>query len=230
MADKARAIWQTPIFGVIILGLCVISFNNWILALFLNHTLLFKAGSVSELSAATQPHAWIFRCLDLLAGISMIALALLVSKKMGSVSKVGRWLIIATFILGIANVVDAILPLRCSETLEVNCVEPVNLSLSHFSIPSHGYSSVIISVGYFALPLLGFLYARRSGQRPFMLVSAITVAASIVSLFSAVTGYIITQSFSERALGPSQELQMLLLGFWFISWYLAVFAKSEQSI
>ncbi len=187
-----------------------------------------KGGSVSELSIAGQPHAWIFRALDILSGILFILLAILLAKRMAD-SRSRNFLVVTTAILGGASIFDGALPLRCSETLNSSCTIPVSFSWSHVIVPTHGYSSIIIAVSYFLLPLAGLIYAHRQSKAQFFkIVSFIAVVEALFSFSIAVAGYVAHHGYSLKALGPSQEFQMALLGIWFISWYLTVRSSKDE--
>jgi len=107
----------------ILASLAALCFNNWLLGLILNHQLLFKAGAVSELSAAGQPHQVIFRCLDIVSGFLFVALGITIIAKYRSLQR-ANYLAFGAIVLGIANTADALRYLPCSETMDRNCRHP----------------------------------------------------------------------------------------------------------
>ncbi len=222
MRAKARQLAASPrtIFAVL-LG-ATLTFNNWLLAVVLNRTLFLRGGAVSELSALGQPYAVVFRSLDIISGLLFItAAALLLQYQVLRRLKTYYALIGLTAVFGVANTIDALIPLRCSVTLAASCETPVHISLSHFTIPSHGYSSVIIALCYLALPVVGYLFAHRAKMAAFKAVSLALIAIAGVSFVAVSADYLFLHTLSERAWGPSQELQMLAFSLWFIAWYAA---------
>jgi len=202
---------------VILAGLAGFCFNNWLFGLVLNHHLLFSRGAVSELSALDQPHQLLFRSLDVVAGILFVALAAVLARTTPR-RRGYKWLVYGTAALGIANVLDAFQPLACSETLNKSCVIPVQVSLSHLSIPTHGYSSIVIAICYLLLPLAGWAYAKGLKAKNFKFLSVALTVLATAYLLAAVLEYLISGTFSDKAWGPTQEVQMLLLGIWFVLW------------
>lgn len=222
-----RGLWRVfadkrLILSGIIAITAAIAFNNWVLALLLNRQLLFKGGSVSELTVHGQPHAILFQSLDVIAGILFSIFVLLVGKFMSKTGKSMQVLVYGGLIFGIANVVDALLSLPCSNTLDKACSIPITINWSHFNFPSHGYSSVLIAVFYFVLPLAGIYYARAEKNQLFLKASVVTLLVALASLVSAGWEYLSLHAFSVKASGWAQGAQMLVLGLWFIFWYLAV--------
>ncbi len=213
----------------ILAGLASLGFNNWLLGLFLNYHLLSHRGAISELSAIGQPHQLVFRSLDVISGALFVALAVLFIK---AISR-GRGyllLVLGTAALGLANAIDALYPLPCSETLSNSCVIPVHVSLSQFNIPSHGYSSILIAICYLLLPVGGWLYANHYKLKNLRLASVSLVVLALAYLTASIIQYAITGSFSDKAWGPTQEVQMLSLGVWFIVLARAVQPKPSQQI
>ena len=220
--DKIRTFWSSPRAVLITLALAVLTFNNWLLAAVFNRPLLLKGGSVSEFGVPGQPYSWLFRSLDIVSGILFIMAGVLMVKIIAVKVARNRLLIIGTIILGASNTIDALLPLRCSEALDPSCSVPVHLSLSHFVIPSHGYSSVIIALCYLILPLSGLFYGLQSRIRTLVVLSMATLAAALMSFVAALSQYITGSQLSLHTWGVPQKLQMVLFGAWFIFWYLAL--------
>lgn len=194
----------------------VLTFNNWILSFFLNRRLLVNGGSVSEFSAITQPHNWIFRALDVAAGILLILIAYILSRPVRKPEKSWKVLVASTAILGIANIADALIPLPCSGIIERACQSLVHLSLSNLSLPSHVYSSTVIGICYLILPIAGFVYARYQKIKHLQLISLSTVAITL-----AFFGFLLNSSLhgyynGSAATGFTQELQMLALSVWLV--------------
>lgn len=218
MSDKFSTYARKPELILAIAALAALTFNNWLLGPFLNKELFVKNGSVSEFSAMTQPHYWVFRGLDIVSGGLFILLALVMSQQPLLSSKARMVLIWGTAVIGAANIIDALFTLQCSETLNAACRLPVNISLNHFQMPSHGYSSVVIAICYFALPLAGFMYSIARKSRELMILSALAMAMALESFLSAIFQYIVHNSFSVKTSGVGQEVQMVVIGVWLIVW------------
>ena len=198
--------------------LAALCFNNWLLGPLLNYHLFANNGSVSEFSATNQPYYLIFRTFDIFSGLLFALLALLLAQFLQQKDKWRHTLVLGLAILGIANVLDAFFTLPCSETLDKVCSVPINISLRHLEIPSHGYSSVIIAICYFLLPLAGILYGRAKGFKYLMAFSMIAALVALASFTSAISEYVSSQSFSVRTSGFGQEAQMIVMGVWLVTW------------
>ena len=149
-------------------------------------------------------------------------IALLISQYMTKRDKWRHTLVWGLAVLGVANIMDAIFTLKCSETLDSACKIPVDISFVHYRMPSHGYSSIIIALCYFVLPLAGFIYGRSKNYKLLTGFSALTVLVALASFISAIAGYISEQSFSVRTSGTIQEMQMIIVGIWLVVWILNV--------
>lgn len=209
-----------------ILWLAVLTFNNWVLAIIFNRRLLLHDGSVSEFSIVSQPHAWLFRTLDIISGLLFLVLAIVVARNIKWRSAGGRLLILGIVLLGAGNFFDALIPLHCSELVNSTCVVPVSLSLHHFVMPSHAYSSIAIGLSYFLLPLGGLIYGLQNRRRVFVYISGILLLVALISFASVLGQYIVKNSFSVRTFGITQETQMLLIGLWFVAWWWARLLQS----
>lgn len=188
-------------------------FNNWLLGIILNTRLFLAGGSVSEFSAGGQPHAALFRALDILAGALIVALGGLVYRYR---SHDGGWrgIAVCLIILGLANCADALLPLPCSGTLDTTCSAPVHISLHRISLPDHALSSLVIAAAYVLIPALAI--AHKSVRR-FKFISIVTL--SLTALFFVFLGLesIFENGLIDHLAGYFQELQMLAFGWWLIA-------------
>lgn len=217
--SRQKLLWLVLAFSL--------SFNNWFLAIVLNSNLFIKGGSVSEFSVLGQPFAWVFRGLDIVSGLLAVAIGLLAIKKL-RVRAYGGWImIVSAILLGLSNIIDALLPLGCSSTVDKICSPAVHISLTHFALPHHAFSSVVIGLCYFTLPLGGLLYAGANNAKVFGRVSALLIVVALGSFASVIAGYVDTGAFSEHTWGFSQELQMALLAGWFIAWQAATMRHKQ---
>lgn len=202
-----------------ILWLAVLTFNNWLLAAIFNRPLLTHDGSVSEFSVTGQPHAWLFRSLDIISGLLFLAVAALIYLYTRPTNLGAKLIILATLLLGLGNFSDALMPLACAQTLNSTCQTNINLSLSHLVLPDHAYSSIAVGLSYFLLPLGGFIYARQKQLKTFFYVSGLVLLIAVVSFLSVVGEYKIKNSFTVRTFGLTQEVQMIIISSWFVFWY-----------
>ncbi|HVX58248.1 MAG TPA: DUF998 domain-containing protein [Candidatus Saccharimonadales bacterium] len=193
--------------------------NNWIVGIFINWHLFTSGGSVSEFSAANQPHSWLFRVLDVVAGLMILAGSIILFRYARN-HRFARIISISGMILGPANCLDALLPLPCSGTVNPDCSAPLHISLHRISLPDHALSSVIIAACFLLMPLAGTALARAHEFRIFHRLSI--AAVFLMVLFLAV---LTIESFWENRLtdhlvGLAQQLQMLVFGVWFalLSW------------
>lgn len=210
---------------IVLACLTALAFNNWLLALVLNPHLFLKDGSVSEFSVPSQPYSWVFRLADVFSGLLFLVLSVVASKYIKTTKKTRNWvyiLVAGLAIFGVANGVDALLPLNCSDTINSGCEITVALSLSHIILPSHAYSSVIIALSYFLLPLAGYMYAQANQFRAFERVSLFCLGVAILSFVSAIYGYAHQHSLSVHSPGFWQEAQMLIIGWWLVIWFVSL--------
>ena len=204
---------KTFFFLAVLAALC---FNNWILGFFLNAKLFSADGSVSELSSAGHPHAVVFRSLDIISGLLLMALAVWWHKSRQSRERSGI-LFWGSLVLGVSNLVDALLPLGCSEVLNSACKIPISLSLHHLVLPSHAYSSAGVGLGYFLLPLGGWIYSQNQHMKAFRLVSQIVFAINLI-LFASILREYAEVGITVKASGLIQQFQMTAIGVWLIAW------------
>lgn len=191
--------------------------NNWILAIVLNRPLFLKHPSISDFSALTQPYHYIFRFLDVFSGalIILIGLALFSLHKK---SVIGKLIALGGVFFGLANIVDALMPLPCTAILDNLCSVPVKLDLSHLVLPNHVYSSVAIGFCILLLPAASWYYAKRLENRGLQLVSlAATAAAILFIIFLSLESFVHSNTI-ENIAGYMQYAQMIILGWWFIKW------------
>ena len=216
MGRLSRILSSETYVGITLAAAALLTYNNWLLGPYLNRELFLRNGSVSEFSAITQPHHWIFRGLDILSGALLILFSFYLARRITRASIGGKVLIFGSAILGAANIFDALFALRCSETLNAGCSIGVSLSPSHFQMPAHGYSSVIIACCYLLLPLAGFLYGVAKQHKVLIFFSAVAAAMALESLLSAIFQYLSLQSLTVHTSGTGQEIQMLALAVWYV--------------
>lgn len=155
-----------------ILGLLLDS--NWLyLAPFLNLSNVTQGAFISELSANGQPYALLFRSLDIAAGLVWIIAAFYwVRIKKSALSRLFSLILVT---LGLADVIDSILPLDCSETINMACRTATGFTLDH---NVHLYESCISVIVFTAITmtlLISLHYNRLRGQLYFITVTMLTM-------------------------------------------------------
>ena len=195
--------------------------NNWLLGLIFNRGLLLHGGSVSELSALTMPHGWIFRFLDVATGILLGAASFILYKANNQWSY-WPWIYRLTFLLGLASIVDALLPLPCSSTMDADCSAPVKFNFHEISFPHHLYSSVVIGTCFLLLPAVGYYYGRYRDSWVLKVSSLVTFALTIIFLGCLLADSLSSGALAEKLAGYSQDIQMLAFGTWLclMAWFL----------
>ena len=214
MHERARLFFATP--KALLFWLAASTFNNWVLGILLNHRLWLAGGSVSEFSATTQPFHWVFRSLDIISGILFVVIAWVVSKWIAR----SGWhylLVASTLILGIGNIVDALLPLPCSGTLDNACSAPVRLNIHRVSLPDHVFSSVLIGFCYILIPLACYFYFQNRRSKHLRLIGLVAMCVTVLFFALLAAESLIENGLIEHLAGYSQELQMLVLGWLFVA-------------
>ena len=143
--------------------------SNWLyLGPILNNDNLRHGGFISELSAHGQPYAGLFQTLDIIAGLVWVGAAFYLLRVKRSI--LSRLLGSVLLVLGTGDIVDALLPLDCSETLSGVCRQA---SLSSFTDNVHLVESCV-AVILFAIVanvlLLSLHYSRKRRSLYFMTI------------------------------------------------------------
>ena len=148
--------------------------SNWLyLAPFLNLSNVTQGAFISELSATGQPYALLFRSLDIAAGIAWILAALYwVRIKKSAISRLFSLVLLT---LGLADVIDSILPLDCSETINTACRTATSFTLDHNVHLYESSLSVIIFTAITMTLLISLHYNRLRGQLYLVTVTMLTM-------------------------------------------------------
>jgi hypothetical protein len=204
MSDRWRNFHRTNTLTLLAIA-AAITFNNWLLLLVFNRSLLFSGAAVSAFSLSGQSHATWLQILDILSGFLFIVIGLIVTQK-----KVPKHILIAVtiIILGVSNVLDAVFPIKCTRGCEANLVT----TFSHV----HTYTSILITFTLLALPLMGWLYAKEQANKKFLFSSLGTLLYSVFSVLFALFIFWHNRSFSAQGYGPIQEIQMFIFGIWLV--------------
>ena len=203
-----------------LLALFIFCLNNWLLGAFVNQRLFLAGAAISEYSVPGQPYAGWYRFFDILSGLLLLAAASWLIYYRNKLPKIGKYFIAVCLVFALGNSVDGLLPLDCSETLSKSCSLNISLEPSHFLLPSHAYSSVLIAVSYFSLPLVGYLVAKENKKASFFLrMSLVATIAALVFLLVAIISYYTHRSFDVPVSGWLQIVHLFIFSLWFLAAY-----------
>lgn len=158
-------------------------YNSWALGWWLSQFEHPFTGFVSELAAADQPNAWVFRAADIVVGVALLLIAALGWRAWrGWLGPTSRWLAGALALVGAGTIVDAVFNMPCAATHDPVCraAELENpLDAAH---AVHTVASVVVSVGLVAALAAVAWGCWRLGRRSEALIAAglLMVVASLL--------------------------------------------------
>ena len=169
---------------------------------------------ISELSATGQPYALLFRCMDIAAGLMwVIAASYLLRDKL---SLIGRLLGMVLLTIGSGDIIDALLPLNCSETLSAVCRHQNNTSLID-NIHLYESCAVVVMFSITAITLLIALHF--SKMRNYLyIITVIMLACMLIWLIDT----LMRQQAQTEGYGYVQRLY----GCAFIVWLTALWYQT----
>ena len=193
-------------------------YQSWLVGLLIGHDLPWLSAYVSELAAQGQPHAWLYRTLDLTAGSLLVVGVLLCWRPLfGAPNPVNRprtrWGLALIALAAVATVVDSRFPMRCASSLDPQC--------DALSGPGgvndlvHQIASVTVSMAMVAaMVLLSWSVLHRRWLR---VLAVVTIAMTLLTgvegmLRDSVPGY-------RTVLGLVQMASIAALSVW---WCLAI--------
>ena len=183
-------------------------YNDWILGFILNPHMSANRSLISELSATTQPHHWVFQVLDISAGIITLACVPYIWHLTAHVAKSKRWLLTGLFLfVGLDSIVDASLPITCAPSLNRSCAW---LNTQSFISNAHLIESNVAGTAIAIAPLAWWWLHSTKKHRHLSVASiwliVIELAVGIAALIVRVT--------SQDNYGGIQRLYQLALGIW----------------
>ncbi|KAA1395761.1 DUF998 domain-containing protein [Aeromicrobium ginsengisoli] len=190
-------------------------YANWVVQMVLPAHLSLLTSYVSELSALSRPYHQVFRSLDVLSGVLVIAGAmygLAVGRRDRPAAT--AWAALALF--GLSNVVDALTPLPCTLTVGAAC----NTSTPHDAWGWVGDPHLYASLGeevFFAVAFVAVVVALRSGGATIATRGRAEVLGAVAICASVVAGLLTAQlNFfgHDMLLGLAQRLEVLLMALW----------------
>lgn len=188
-------------------------FLQWIVPTDLSATSSF----ISELSATDQPHHWLFRTTDLLAGLSLV---------LGSVAAMSstprsRWMLTgwaSLLLFGVSTIADSLTPLSCAATASESCRR-----LTEHGEPGGAFSlHLFASAGedlFFGVAMMSLMVvALRSGVPVVLRRVAMAVAVAIVVAWAWTLAAAAEFEFLhiDDQLGIAQRVEVTLTGLWLV--------------
>ncbi|MGW7201235.1 DUF998 domain-containing protein [Streptomyces chryseus] len=204
--------------AAVLLLLGAAAYSAWVLEAVLATGLDPLRTYVSELAASDQPFGGLFRSTDLVAGLLILAGALmaLAGYRPRTRGDVTGWAALALF--GAATAADSRLPMSCATTADAACAAREAAGLVPLTHTAHTWSSSVAStaavVGVVALTLA----ARRRGRssplaRSGPVLAAAEVAATVWTL-SSIAAF--EAGHGTWLLGAGQRLQVLIAALWLV--------------
>jgi len=184
----------------------VVLYNDWLLNFWLSPRLNQIIATVSEASAVGQPYNWLYRVLDTLFGLLILAtIPLLMDLK--KIYK-DSWLLILGYVFaGIDSIVDAWLQISCAPSLVKGCSFSNHAS---FSTSAHMIESLVAGTIIFVVPCVWWYLNRRSERSLLNQVSLGFVLVQIICGFSVV----IEKLMKIDSYGVIHRLYLLSIAVW----------------
>lgn len=172
---------------------------------------------ISELSAADQPHHWIFRGTDLVAGILLIigSIAALRSTTRTRWAVAG-WVSLALF--GVSSISDSQSPMKCAETANARCARLGELDELGLRDNLHTFTSAGEDLFFGVAMICLMVVAWRIGAPSRLRRIATTVAVLIVIAWAWTTASAARFELRhiDSFLGVAQRTEVTLMGVWLV--------------
>ncbi|GAC1391095.1 MAG: hypothetical protein NVSMB46_02370 [Candidatus Saccharimonadales bacterium] len=184
---------------------------------------MYQGAFISELSALSEPFSFLFRGADILSGVIWIAASYLIIKKYRTFQSV--LLVAVMLITGIGNIVDAMLPLDCSETLSLACRNKHIFTNVH---NIHLYESCIIIVLFVMITLILFMYL--AFLKLFNKLFWVTLLLLLTCLWWLVDT-LVRYGNHSMGYGYVQRIFEFVFIIWFVYfWYYALYLPHHEAI
>lgn len=172
---------------------------------------------ISELSAADQPHHWVFRATDLTAGILLlIGSVAALRSTIRSRWAVAGWISLALF--GVSTISDSQSPMRCAETASARCARLGRLDELGLRDNLHTFTSAGEDLFFGITMICLMVVAWRIGVPSRLRQVATTVAVLIVISWAWTSAA--TARFElgdvDKVLGLAQRTEVTLIGIWLV--------------
>ncbi len=227
-ARRTPAPARTPAVAALLL-LSAVAYTAWVLEVVLSTGLDPVQAYISELAAEDQPLGGLFRATDLVAGLAVLAAAVLALvtfhlRRPGPAGRPGAggrrawslagWAALAVF--GAATAADSRLPLSCAPTSDEMCAARETAGLVPATHTAHAVTSSLAVLGALGGLAALTIAARRYGwwppvrrYGPWLLGAELLATGWSLSAIAAFEA-----GHGTWALGAGQRLQVLLVALW----------------
>ena len=201
-----------------------IAANYWLLEGLLADRTDSTGGWVSDLGARSESTGWIFDLLDGVAGLLLLAFALLIRPWLKDRGPALRWGSIALVVVGVCSVLDGAFPLSCAESLPGPC------ELSYDAVDvvhvTETFVAIAATIAAFALLAVGLLAEEDARLRR---LGAITAFAGVAwVLCNALMGASYLIEGLEDVRGVFHRGSQVVLGAWLIALALGFGARGAK--
>lgn len=207
---------QRPVLLLLLVG--GLLYANWVVELWLPVHLSPFTSYVSELSALSRPYHQVFRTMDILSGVIVMAGAVL-GLRAGRRDRPAATAWVAVMLFGLSNILDALTPLRCTVTVGAPCNTSTGRAVWGWASDPHVYASLGEEV-FFAVALVAVAVAGRSARAA---VSANRTAEvlGVAAIAAGVAAGLLTADLTflghDLLLGLAQRVEVLLMALWIAS-------------
>ncbi|HSW37314.1 MAG TPA: DUF998 domain-containing protein [Candidatus Saccharimonadales bacterium] len=190
----------------------ILIYNYWLVGIVLNWPATRAGATTSELSAAGQPHAYLFRLGDIVAGLALLLGANQLAA-LGSTRRQQLFLKFAMSVFAISTVVDALLPLDCSAALSQACARREHLGHVSWQHLLHLAESPIAYILIFLIPVVVIRSYWRVRPRPTIWLASWLLLA-VIALWMIAT--LVRLALGSDSFGYEQRIFTVLFTAWFI--------------
>jgi hypothetical protein len=172
---------------------------------------------ISELSATDQPHHWLFRTTDLLAGLSLV---------LGSVAAMSstprsRWMLTgwaSLLLFGVSTIADSLTPLSCAPTASESCRRLTEHAKPGGTVSLHLFTSVAEDLFFGVAMLSLMIVAWRIGVPVVLRRVATGVMGAIIVSWAWTLAAAAEFEFLhiDDQLGVAQRTEVALTGAWLV--------------
>lgn len=184
-------------------------YSAWLIAPLLGSQLSPLTSYVSEVGAAGQPRAVLFRATDLLAGTCFVVGAALLWRAARPASRLALIALTGLVVLGASTMGDALMPLSCTPTADAACAAREAAGLVPLTHVGHVVTSGLAGFGGVIAVLAWGALRRASGFDGARLALGVGVAFLV-----ATTWTLAAMTVPDLYLGLAQRLQILTLTLW----------------
>ena len=206
--DRRTAGWSERI-GILAVA-AAFAYGAWPVEWILDRRLSARRSFVSELGALTQPDAWVFNSLDLVAGVIVVALAFALAREIrgGQLFTLGC---VCLGVFGAGDTAEALLPMDCAPSLSARCLAR---EASGHGISWHDRGHTIGSVAsivavLLSMALIGWAMANAPGWR--WIARPWLVAAPPLAVLSMYVGLL---TLDRRLPGALERLMVTSFSLW----------------